>query len=148
MTRLRWTLAAAVLGGVLAASGCGGEAQAPQIRVEEMVIMAPLAGRNVTAGYLEVVNEGAEADRLTAATIEGVGRVELHETEVDPDGVARMRQVEGMTVLPGGSLVLQPGGKHLMLFEVEVMEPGQSRAVTLQFDKAGPVEAVAEVKAR
>ena len=53
-------------------------------------------------------------------------KVELHETTV-VDGVARMRALDSITVPPGSTVVLERGGKHLML-----MRPvGAPEAVTL-----------------
>ena len=50
-------------------------------------------------------------------------------------------------VLVGGGEVITfaPGGLHVMLFEVGVLEPGRMVTITLEFDSAGDLEFEARV---
>jgi copper(I)-binding protein len=41
---------------------------------------------------------------------------------------------------------LELGGYHIMLINVEQLEPGQTIPITLTFEKAGTVEVEAEVR--
>lgn len=87
-------------------------------------IRAPLPGQTIAAGYCEIVNKGDAAVTLTG--FDGEVRVELHETKLE-QGMARMRRLEGLTIAANQAVSLSPGGKHLMLFDVDA----DAREVTL-----------------
>ena len=87
----------------------------------------------VTAAYASVTNSGDQVVNLVGARIEGVGRVEIH-TSREVNGLIRMEQLSALPVLPGQTISLEPGGSHLMLFELESMpRPGESRQMCLLF---------------
>jgi len=79
----------------------------------------PLApGASVAAGYMVLMNHSAQAETLVAARAEGVGRVEIHDM-AQVDGVMQMRPVEsGVALAVDGTASFQPGGMHLMFFDV------------------------------
>ncbi len=80
---------------------------------------SPLAppGRTM-AGFVTIHNPGDEDVVLVDATSPRFGRVEIHTMTMD-EGVMRMRRLEELVVSAGRMVVLQPGGRHLMLFEPE-----------------------------
>ena len=101
------------------------------------------------AGYLTVTNHGAAADRLIGGQAPFAERVEIHTVEMT-DGVMKMRELaDGLTIPPGETVVLKPGGYHIMFLDLrEPLSAGETRTVTLTFDEAGSVEVplpVAEV---
>ena len=52
----------------------------------------------------------------------------------------KMRKVEGIDVPAGGKAVLEPGGDHLMLFDLKAgLAPGDTFPLTLVFERAGSV---------
>lgn len=64
-------------------------------------------------------------------------------------GVMKMRKLEGIDVPAKGSLVLEPGGMHLMLIGLKApLAEGQSVPLELRFDKAGVVKTTLKVKSR
>ncbi len=97
---------------------------------------APVAG-----GFMVISNMGDEVDKLVGGDAGFAGRVEVHEMKMDND-VMRMREVEGgLEIPPGGSVELKPGGYHIMFMALkEQLKEGETRAVTLTFEKAGEVE--------
>ncbi len=97
--------------------GCGTDADQPVLRVEDAWIRAPVAGREVTAGYCDITNIGTVPAAITGFSGEGL-RVEIHET-IDEDGMMRMRPVPSLHLAPGETVSLAPGGKHLMLFDFD-----------------------------
>ncbi len=127
------------------ASGAAPDAQAEQKPMDQMAhvgVMAhmpwsrPLApGANVAAGYAHLMNHSSKDERLVSARAEGVGRVEIH-TMSEVDGVMQMRPLDGGLALPVNSMAkLQPGGDHLMFFEVtRSWNEGDSVPVTLVFE--------------
>jgi copper(I)-binding protein len=76
-------------------------------------------GMKMTSGYGTLRNGTGGA--LTVATFASPAfrDVTLHETR-DVDGMARMVEVENLTLAPGEALQLEPGGYHLMLMGPEV----------------------------
>lgn len=128
----------------------------PLLAALAAVLLAPAArGAEVTAtdawarattsqarnggAFLTLSNPGSTPDRLVAAAAPDVAeRVEIH-THLMEDGVARMRQAEGGIELPaGGSVVLKPGGYHVMLMGLKrPLKPGESFPLTLTLEKAG-----------
>lgn len=114
--------------------------QAGSLVIEAPWSRATPGGAKVAAGYMRIVNRGAEPDRLTGGTAAAAGGFEMHETTT-MDGVARMRPVEGGIVIPpGGSVELKPGGLHVMLTGLkQPLKQGEAVAGTLVFEKAGTV---------
>lgn len=112
-----------ILLAVLAA--CGGS-DAPPVVIANVEVTPPRPGAGMSAGYLDITNNAREPLVITGVTSPEFRKVELHETTVE-DGVARMRALDSITVPPGATVVLERGGKHLML-----MRPVDSpEAVTL-----------------
>ncbi|POF34834.1 copper chaperone PCu(A)C [Roseibium marinum] len=99
-------------------------------------------------GFIEVINNGAEADRLIAAASDVAGKVELHEMAVT-DGVMTMREMEAGIDIPAGETVaLQPGGLHIMFMGLnQPFKEGTKVPVVLTFEKAGDVAIELDVAA-
>lgn len=100
------------------------------------------------AVYLTVVNPGPEDDRLLRVETTAARAAETHET-VNEDGMLRMvARPEGFAVPAGGSLALQPGGKHIMLVAPQ-LPTGEAAAIalTLHFEQAGAIEVEVPVTA-
>ena len=96
----------------------------------------------VAAGYVMVTNQGAQDDRLIGVRADFAATSELHEMTMD-GGVMKMRALEDGAPAPLGddALILEPGGLHLMFMGLsEPMTDGETRKVTLIFEKAGAVE--------
>ena len=110
----------------------------------EITIMDPYArsaspAAKSGAAFMEIMNSGAEDDRLIGAASEAAAKVELHTHEDADDGVMRMMEVEeGFPIPAGGSHRLERGGDHVMMMGLTgPMEQGDSVAITLTFEKAG-----------
>ena len=82
---------------------------------ESAYFRLPIPGRDVSSAYLTLRNNSPQAVGLTAFTSEQVRAIELHE-HVHKNGVMQMRRVEQFVLPAGETLVMQPGGHHLMLF--------------------------------
>jgi copper(I)-binding protein len=72
------------------------------------------AAGSVTGAYGTIVNPEADTLRLVGATSPLADTVELHET-VEHDGMVHMEPHAALLVPPRDSVVLAPGGKHLMV---------------------------------
>jgi copper(I)-binding protein len=85
----------------------------------------------VHAGYLTVTNNGQDAVSITGVYSPDYGAAEIHRSWVE-DGIAHMALIEQLTLAPGETVRLEPGGKHLMLFRPQrALSAGDT--VTLRF---------------
>jgi copper(I)-binding protein len=117
-----------------------------QIHVDDA--WAPITIGRASTGvvYLTLHNRGDSADRLIAAASAVAAKAELH-AHVMEGGLARMARIEAVDVAPGSPTVLQPGGLHLMLFDVKApLRAGARFAIELTFARAGKV--IADVAVR
>ena len=90
--------------------------------------------RPFSTGYLTIDNRGTNDLTLVGVAVEGAGRAELH-TVVQDGGNAVMRRVESLKIPAGSSVALEPGGTHVMLFDVNPpLVTGNPMMVTLTFD--------------
>ena len=104
-------------------------------------------GAKTGGGFLTIENKGSAPDKLIGASAEVAGKVELHEMTVN-NGVMKMRPVEGgLTIDPGKTVKLEPGGLHLMMMDLKSpLKQGDRMPVTLQFEKAGKVAVTLDVQ--
>ena len=92
-------------------------------------------------GFLTITNKGAEADQLVFVTSPTAGMSQIHEMKMDGE-VMVMRELEkGVEIPAGETIVLAPGGTHLMFMKVATpFVEGEEVMVTLTFEKAGSVD--------
>jgi hypothetical protein len=126
--------------------GLAGAALAQEVRAGDLVITRAWAratpgGAKVGGAYLTIENKGATADRLTGGSADIAGKVEVHEMATK-NGVMTMRPLDsGLTIDPGKTVKLAPGGYHLMMFGLKSpLKQGDKVPVTLDFEKAGQVK--------
>ena len=99
-----------------------------------------------SAAYMTIFYSGEDADSLVMVETEVAGVIEIHTTEIDGD-VMRMRQVEGVDLLPDVPAILQPGGDHVMLMQLPGdLIPGEAVVLTLIFESGVEVTVGAPVR--
>lgn len=102
---------------------------------------AMLPGQKVGGGYLVVTNKGSVDDRLVAVATPLTDRAEIHEMTVVDDVMKMRRLEEGLTIPAGETVILEPGGLHLMFMAVGTpFKEGDMVPVTVTFEKAGDVD--------
>lgn len=99
---------------------------------------ATLPNAPVAGGFLTLTNTGSEDDRLVSVSTPIAKESQIHEMAMEGD-VMKMRQLpDGLPIPAGETVVLQPGGYHLMFMGLnEPVAEGASVPVTLTFEKAG-----------
>lgn len=97
-------------------------AVAEPLHISDAWIREPIPGRQMSAAFMQLHNAGSADKVLVSASADWAGTIELH-THTNDNGVMRMRQVPDMTVAAGQALSLQPGGLHLMLFNLTLPLP-------------------------
>lgn len=101
---------------------------------------ATLPNAPVAGGFLTLTNTGSADDRLVAVETPIAKVGQIHEMAMDGD-VMKMRQLaEGLVIPAGESVVLSPGGYHLMFMGLtSAIAEGDMASVTLTFEKAGEI---------
>jgi copper(I)-binding protein len=107
-------------------SACGAP-EAPLV-ISELEITKPMPGMKMSAGFLVITNQTNETARITRVSSPQFEAVEIHETTIS-DGISRMRELEALEIPGQSSVVLERGGKHLMLMRPRDLQD----TVTLQF---------------
>lgn len=80
-------------------------------------------------------NPGDTELHLTGVTGQVGGTTELHETVPGASGPMMQEKEDGFVIPAGGELVLEPGGNHIMLMDLDQpITTGQQITITLQFD--------------
>ncbi|MBT6125213.1 MAG: copper chaperone PCu(A)C [Halieaceae bacterium] len=121
-------------------------ASEPAVTLADAWIRALPPTQPVTAAYVAITNSGAIPITLTGADIDGVGRVEIHTTR-EVDGLVRMEQLTTLTIEPGETRALAPGGAHFMLFDLAAMpRAGDYQQMCLNFQDGGKVCTEAAVR--
>ena len=121
-------------------------AAAAELRVDEAWIKHLPPTVPVRAGYLTLFNPSSREIRIVAARSADFGAVEFHRS-IMRDGMMTMEQLKQLEVGAGAGLRLEPGGLHLMLMQpVEPGKPGETRAITLEYDDGSVQELVFEIR--
>jgi hypothetical protein len=101
-----------------------------------------------SAVYLQIVNGRLSDDTLVGVSTDVAEKASLHQTTTDSSGVTGMQPMDGITVAAGKTVMLEPGGLHIMLenLTTELVAGSQIRLV-LTFEQGGPLNVTAEVRA-
>ena len=102
-----------------------------------------------TAAYLQIVNGRLSDDVLVGVSTDAAERASLHETTTDNSGMTGMQPMEdGITVPAGKTVMLEPGGYHIMLEGLTAdLAAGSQIRLVLTFEQGGPLNVTAEVRA-
>jgi copper(I)-binding protein len=127
-------------------------AHADDVRAGDLVISqawsrATPGGAKIGAGYFTIENKGTTADKLVSVSGDIAGKIEVHEMAMN-NGVMTMRPVEqGLTIDPGKTVTLAPGGYHLMMTDLKKpLKQGDKLPLTLEFANAGKIAVTLDVQ--
>jgi periplasmic copper chaperone A len=149
----RLLLAAALLGGASAGLlGCGAAASTPAadplgeaVRVEAAWVRVGSAGA-VTGAYGTVYNPTPDTLQIVGASSAVADTVEVHETR-DHDGMVHMAPQPALSVSPRDSVLLAPGGLHLMVRSLQRdLVIGETVRFTLQLSDGRAIDFPVEVR--
>lgn len=128
-----------------AAALCAAAQAAVPADVKDAWVRAPAPGQKVAGAYMELVSRGDLA--LISVASPAAGRVELHHTALE-QGVMKMRPVNRVELPAGKAVKLEPGGLHLMLFDVkQPLTPGAKVPLVLTLQRADSSRVVFTVHA-
>ncbi len=129
-------LATATLTGPLAAA----EFRAGDVQITKAWARATPGASKSAAAYLTLRNTGRRIDRLVGLTTPVARRAAVHGTRMQGN-VMHMYAIESVELRPGQTVVLRPGGMHIMLTGLkQILRKGATFPLTLRFAKVGAVE--------
>src|ERR1700743_2638037 len=139
---------AAIIAAVSVTSVRAEEVKAGDLVISQAWTRATPGNSKLGGGFLTIENKGSAPDKLIGVSGDVAGKIEVHEMKMD-GGVMKMRPVEGgLTIDPGKTVKLAPGGYHLMMMDLKSpLKQGDKLPVTLQFEKAGKVAVTLDVQA-
>jgi hypothetical protein len=133
---------------LLAAGLVCATAAAENVVVGEPWVRATVAGQKATGAFMEL--RSAEDAVLVSASSPVAGVVEIHEMVMDGN-VMKMRAMPRLDLPAGKSVLLRPGGYHVMLMELkQPLKKGDTVPLSLRVEgkdrSPRTVDVVAEVR--
>lgn len=110
---------------------CGPDPVHQDLLLTDGWVRAMPPGSTMTAAYGRFSYQGATPIEITSFRSDSYEDVSLHRT-INENGVNRMEQQAGWSQKPNTTMVLEPGGYHLMLMKpTRKLHPGDSISLTL-----------------
>ena len=106
---------------------------ARDVMIEKPFARAALQQQKNSAAFMQLSNQGKDAAIVTArSSVSEI--VELH-THINDNGVMRMRKIPQIDLPQGQTVMLEPGGLHVMFINLKRdLKVGDNINVTLVFD--------------
>lgn len=95
-------------------TACGPSDQS--VKVDDAWVRATKPGQEVAAGYMTLTS--GENTSLFKVESDDIGKVEIHSMSMN-NGVMEMRMLDEVTLEQGKPYKLEPGGFHLMFFDIK-----------------------------
>ena len=106
-------------------------------------LVLPAVKGNPGAAYFELTNGGTGETSLAALVIAGAGKSEMHETSG-----GSMARLASVALQPGETVRFAPGGKHVMVFDLDPkVTAGSTAELTLTFGDGDKLSAPLRVDA-
>lgn len=103
-------------------------------------------GQTVSAAFMQIENSSDKTRFVVNAKSSISKVVELH-SHVHENGMMKMRRIESIEVPANGKAVLEPGGLHIMLINLnDDLKIDQQVAITLEFKDGSTQEIMAPVR--
>ena len=125
----------------------GGEATVGDITVTDAWVRQPAEGQTASAAYGTIMNDGDTDITLVAGSVPFDATVEIHETLMDDEGTMQMQEREdGFVIGAGATFVLEPGGPHVMMLDIDPADFVDEVDVTMIFDDGTELTVTAPVR--
>lgn len=107
-----------------------------EVVISNVWVRASAPGQEVGAAYMTL--QSGHGTTLVKTESAAAGSVEIHSMTMD-NGVMKMRRMDTLPLVAGKPTKLEPGGFHLMLFDLKKpLKAGEQAEFTLHFkDSAG-----------
>jgi copper(I)-binding protein len=142
----RFSLIASLALTLLPLANVTAEGIADKISVNDPYVRAVPPVVQTSAAFMQLQNSDEAEQFLVSASTPAAAAVELHMHTMD-DGVMRMRQIPHIHLPPKQTVSLQPGGLHIMLFDLTApLIIGERVPITLTFEDGSTKQISAEVR--
>jgi hypothetical protein len=129
---------------VLALAACAKE---EELRVTDAYVRFSPVRQNPSAAYF-TVHGGAQDLSLIAVSSEVAIRSEMHETMAGHQGMAAMKPITNVQVPAGSTIKFEPGGKHVMLWNINPgLAPPKRISLNLAFSNGERLKVLAPLVA-
>lgn len=129
--------------------------QAPaELKADSAWVRLPAVTGNPGAAYF-TIHGGSEKANLVAVSAKFAVRAELHESMkhdmaghegMNMGGSMSMEPVKDIAIQPGDAITFEPGGKHVMLFDIApTLKAGEKAPLTLRFASGKTIEVEAVI---
>ncbi len=122
------------------------KSQAHQSSIGDLVIehawsRETKATDDVAAGFMNIVNNGPDADTLISVTATISDKVQLHNMRMNGDRMEMFEMADGIEIPADATVQLKPKSLHVMFFKIkDHPKQGDEFHGTLTFKKAGTVD--------
>jgi hypothetical protein len=141
-----WREAGALILLLALSAGVFAEGIAGKVTVIDPYVRAVPPVAKISAAFMQLRNDNDTEGSLVSAATSAAGAVELHTHTMD-EGVMRMRQIPQIPLPPGTTVSLEPGGLHIMLFDLKApLSPGDQVPITLTYSDGSSKAVTAEVR--
>lgn len=146
----------AIVVAALPLAGCSGseapaeavaEANQTGLEITGARLVLPAVAGNPGAAYFTVENKGEKNVAIRSASVKGASSAMLHEM-AEWSGEMVMGEMGPPMLQPGDKVVFEPGGKHVMAFDLDPsLTAGGKTEITLTIAGGKSVTAEADIKA-
>ncbi len=141
-----WRQAGALMLLLALSAGVSADGVAGKVSVVDPYVRAVPPVAKTSAAFMQLQNSSSTEGFLVSADTPAAAVVELHTHTMD-EGVMRMRQVPQITLPPNTTVSLEPGGLHIMFFDLKSpLSPGDEVPITLTFSDGSSKAVTAEVR--
>tara|TARA_B110000090_G_C13138563_1_gene352865 strand:- start:219 stop:677 length:459 start_codon:yes stop_codon:yes gene_type:complete len=114
--------------------------QAQDLTVTEGFIRESIPGTTISSAYMTLTNTSEKSMTLVGVSSKVSARIEIHEHTM-ANGMMSMGQVESIVIGSKDTVILQPSGLHLMIFDIEApLKHGDLISLTLHLSSQSTVE--------
>ncbi|MGC8649907.1 MAG: copper chaperone PCu(A)C [Hydrogenobaculum sp.] len=118
----------------------------PDIVIKDPWVRLMPPTSKVSAAYMKIENKGNSEDMLLWAKSSISKITQLHKT-INSNGIMKMVRVKKFTIKPKQTLILKPGGYHIMLIGLKhPLKKGEKVTLWLKFKYSGIKKVVAPVE--
>jgi len=108
-------------------------AQATDVSASDGFVRESIPGTTISSAYMTLKNNSEKSVTLVGASSEISARIEIHEHSMS-DGMMSMRQLDSIVINSKDTVILQPSGLHLMIFDIKApLKHGDLITLTLHF---------------
>lgn len=145
-SKAKWGMAGTGAALLLLVAGLG--AQNASVTVRDAWMRVPGGGQNVAAMFMIVENHTNSPRAIVGVTTDVAEKAELHEAKVNPTTkMMSMTPVKQVAIPANGSAMLQPGGFHVMMFNLKKRPmAGDTVNATLKLDDGTTVAVAAKAR--